>query len=167
MIVIVCGLPGSGKSYFAQELTKRIDGYYLNSDLVRREMFPVRKYSEVEKEVVYHAILKQTKVALRNWRIVVVDATFYKKSIREKFLDEIAQLDDIKWIEVVADEMLIRERLIKARSDSEADYAVYLKIKEQWEPLEIEHLVLESSRDNIEAMLEEALHFLKISNDRL
>jgi len=167
MIVIVCGLPGSGKSYFAHELTKRIDGFYLSSDLVRKEMLPVRKYSEAEKEAVYHAMLKQIKVASRNRRIIVVDATFYKKSIRKKFHDEIAQLDDIKWIEVVADEMIIQERMLKPRPESEADYAVYLKIKEQWEPLEIEHLVLESSRYNIEAMLDEALHFLKISNDRV
>jgi len=35
MIIIVFGLPGSGKSYFASKLAERINARYINSDVIR------------------------------------------------------------------------------------------------------------------------------------
>ena len=53
MVIIVCGLPGSGKSYFAERLAKKIDADYVNSDRLRKELFPSRTYSDREKATVY------------------------------------------------------------------------------------------------------------------
>ncbi|HUZ58418.1 MAG TPA: AAA family ATPase [Hanamia sp.] len=50
MIVIVFGLPGSDKSYFASRLAKMIHAGHVNSDKVRKEWFKERVYSEDEKK---------------------------------------------------------------------------------------------------------------------
>ena len=76
MIVIVFGLPGSGKSYFASHLASAINAEYLNSDQVRRTMFDRSTYSKKEKLAVYNEMLAQTRQAVSQKKNLVLDATF-------------------------------------------------------------------------------------------
>jgi predicted kinase len=89
MVVIVFGLPGSGKSYFARKLASKINGEYINSDLVRKEMFDKKTYSEQEKLLVYDEMIKWVNAAVNQYRKVVVDARFYKKDLRTRFVEEV------------------------------------------------------------------------------
>ncbi len=102
MIVIISGLPGSGKSFFAEQLAKKLDADYVNSDRLRKELFPTRTYSDYEKAAVYKAMLKRMAVAIRLGRNIVLDATFHKKSTRELFTKNTKE--KIHFIEVWADE---------------------------------------------------------------
>ena len=65
MIIIVLGLPGSGKSYFASRFAKLIHADYINSDRIRKSMFPARSYSEREKASVYNEMLELMRQAIR------------------------------------------------------------------------------------------------------
>lgn len=165
MIIIVFGLPGSGKSYFASKFAKMIQADYVNSDKVRKEIFEKRIYSAKEKKTVYDEMLEQMKEAIRQKKNIVLDATFHKKEIREMFVEALKGKEEISFIEVQADENIIRERLKKPRLYSEADFEVYQLIKQQNEPLNKPHLVLKSTDDNIDEMLHKAFEFLKIKND--
>ncbi|MCJ7468619.1 MAG: AAA family ATPase [Maribacter sp.] len=158
MIIMVFGLPGSGKSFFAARLAKELLADHVNSDRVRKKMFSERTYSEVEKAAVYDAMLVAMERAIRENENLVLDATFYKNKTRQLFLDKAKE--DIFIIEVLANETLIEERLKKSRPDSEADMEVYQLIKQQWEPLPLPHLVLESNNGNIDAMLQKAIQYL-------
>lgn len=162
MIVIVFGLPGSGKSYFATNLANMIKAVYINSDRVRRSLFAVRKYSTIEKQSVYDEMVMQMNKALQQHENVVLDATFYTNNIRKKFLDAGNKINNIIFIEVKADESLIKERLNRPRKDSEANFEVYKKIKKQWEPLDTDHLILQSTDDNITEMLEKTAAYLQL-----
>lgn len=159
MVILVLGLPGSGKSYFAERLAQKIHAEYSNSDQIRKEMFPDRTYSDSEKAMVYEALLKKMQEAIDKEKDVVLDATFYKNKIRESFIT--ISKGKIVFIEVWAEENIIQERLKKTRSFSEADLKVYQLLKRQWEPLEEPHLSLESTNNNIDAMLKKAVNFLK------
>lgn len=165
MIVLVFGLPGSGKSYFASRLAKMIHADYINSDKARKEMFEKRVYSEKEKKAVYNAMLQQLKEAIGQNRNVVLDATFHKKETRRIFVEAAPGKKKISFIEVQADENIIKERLKKPRQYSEADLEVYNLIKHQNEPLNEPHLILMSTNENIDEMLQEASEYLKIKND--
>ena len=158
-IVIVLGLPGSGKSYFASRLAEMLNAEYVNSDRLRKELFPKRTYSKSEKAQVYDALLKKMQTAIAQKNYVVLDATFHNRAIREPFIG--SGEDHIVFIEVQADETIIRERLQEDRPYSEADLTVYKLIKRQWEPLKRPHLTLRSTNDNIDAMLKRALQYLK------
>ena len=50
--------------------------------------------------------------------------------------------------------------------DSEADFEVYQKIKNQWEPLNEDHLILQSTDDNINEMLNKAAGYLQLQNEK-
>ncbi|OQP63932.1 hypothetical protein A3860_23120 [Niastella vici] len=166
MVIIVMGLPGSGKSYFASRLAKAIEVEYINSDRVRKKMITQRTYSSKEKQLVYNKMLELMKLAVIQKKDIVLDGTFYKHSIRKKFIDEARNATCIFFIEVRASESLIRERLKQNRADSEADYTVYKIIQAQWEPLQEKHLILQSTNDNINDMLQTAIDYLRIKNDK-
>lgn len=160
MIVIVMGLPGSGKSFFASRLSTAIHADYINSDRLRKKMIANRTYSIKEKELVYNEMRRQVSQAIKQNKNLVLDATFYKKEARNKFREEAAAAVDIIFIEIIANEELIKKRLESVREDSEAGFAVYKIIRKQWESMEQPHLILESTNDNIEDMLERAIHYL-------
>ena len=166
MVVIVFGLPGSGKSYFASRLARLINAEYINSDSVRRTFPDKKTYSLNEKILVYYKMLKRMKEMIKENRNLVLDATFYKSDIRKKFINEVKPNEKIAFIEVRAKETVITERLKKIRTDSEADFEVYKKIKNEMEPLNQDHLILQSTNNNIEEMLHKAAGYLNLSNDK-
>lgn len=161
-LILVCGLPGSGKSFFAQQLSIRINASYLNSDVCRKKLYPNhRSYSEKEKQSVYYVLLSSTETNLIHNKSVVLDATFYKKSLRLPFYKLVKQLNlELCIINIFADEKIIKIRTSVLREDSEADYSVYLKLKHLFEPIEKKHLILESTNTNIDSMISTALTFL-------
>lgn len=162
VLILVCGLPGSGKSFFAKHLSERILGHYLNSDVLRKELFPGnRTYSQQEKQTVYDTLLIRTQTSLPGKKSVILDATFYKESLRVPFY-LFAQKNRIPLyiFYITADELLIRERTSVTRIDSEADFSVYVKLKELFEPITLPYKTLVSEKDNIEMLIENALTYL-------
>jgi predicted kinase len=158
LIVIVFGLPGSGKSYFATRLATAIQARYVSSDELRKRMFAARTYSDEEKMRVYEAMLAAMEEAIARGDAVVLDATFGRAVWRRMFEDAAAAAGlRIIYIEIIAGEALIRERLQVPRTTSDADYTVYQQLKAGMEPLHEDHLVLSSSEDNIDSMLTQAM----------
>ena len=164
MIIAVMGLPGSGKSYFASRFAKKISANYFSSDIIRRQLLTYTHYTLDEKMRVYDIMIREMKTAISQKEDVVLDATFYKKEIREMFIQAAKGLDeDIIFIEIETDLVTTKERLNRRRKNSEADYPVYLKIKADFEPLEKPHLVLRSKSNNITQMITEAQSYLRSS----
>ena len=166
MVIIVFGLPGSGKSYFASKFANLIKATYINSDLERKKMIANRTYSEKEKLSVYNTLLVKMKEHIKQNRDLVLDATFNKNDIRKKFIKAAQPKVDLFFIEVRTSETLAMERLKEIRPDSEADFEVYKKIEKQWEPLNEDHLILYSGDNNITGMLQKAAEYLQIKNDK-
>ena len=161
-LILVCGLPGSGKSFFAKHLSEIMQAAYFNSDICRKELFPNnRTYSEKEKQSVYDALISSTETNLIHHTSVVLDATFYKNSLRLPFYNLASQLNcPYSIIYISAEESLIKERTSQIREDSEADYSVYLSLKDLFEPIEKPYLTLQSTNKNIDTLLSTALTFL-------
>ncbi len=161
MIILVSGLPGSGKSYFAEKLAARLEAEYLNSDQVRLTMKALGKYSFQDKLRVYHEMANQTTGLLTEKKTVVVDATFYRQRTCDLFFKLAMEKSiPIRIIEVIADEALIRERLNEPREFSEADFAVYEKVRDEFEKITAPHLILQSTNDNIIVMLNKAIQYI-------
>ena len=64
---------------------------------------------------VYNEMIAELKQAVKQNKNLVLDATFYNNDIRKMFLEEIKDNDDIIFIEIRAEEHLIRERLKKTK----------------------------------------------------
>lgn len=165
MIIIIFGLPGSGKSYFASRLAKKIGAKYVNSDRVRKELFAERDYSDQEKKIVYNHMQADMMQAVVQNNNLVLDATFHREETRKLFTDKIQNKEEIQFIEVQADEEIIRNRVSRKREYSDADFAVYKLILDENEPLLGPHLILQSTNENIDDMLKKAVHYLKTNYD--
>jgi predicted kinase len=164
MIIMVMGLPGSGKSYFAIQLAQRMNADYISSDQIRNEIVSKKTYSENEKLAVYNEMLVRMLNAVKGDRNVILDATFYKAKFRKQFAGE-GKSNEVLYIEIVADDQTVMGRLSRPRTNSDADFEVYKKIKREWEPLTQPHLILRSTNNNIEEMLNKATNYLHVSND--
>jgi predicted kinase len=161
MLILISGLPGTGKTTLAQAFAARSGALHLNSDLLRSELGLMGQYSREAKEWVYAALRESCRNALLAGKTVVVDSTFYKESIRAPFRDLAKTCGThLRWVEVRAQESTIRERVSKPRPDSEADFAVYEKIRDAAEPMPEPHLVLWSDATTLEKMVDSLLDYL-------
>lgn len=152
-LILICGLPGSGKSTLARAFALQTGTLHLNSDILRRELSLTGHYLPEEKQKVYDTLLEKTGAALASGLPVVVDSTFYNDAIRRPFRELAAKYRaPIHWIEIKASEATLRRRLQVPRPDSEADFAVYEKIRDSSEPLTDPHLTLWSDEMTLDEM---------------
>lgn len=137
------GLPGTGKSYLARLICERYGFMHLSSDEVRKEIDLRDHYGSSDKQMVYQVMQTKLDAALAEKKSVVVDTTFYQKKIRDEF-SKIAGNHHIKpcWILTDASEATVQERLQTERPDSQADYQVYLKIRNHFDHLSVPYLRL-------------------------
>lgn len=162
MLIIISGLPGTGKTTFARLLAQHLEAVHLNSDIIREELNRRGRYDDETKALIYRRMKKRTEEQLQRGATVIVDATFYKRSFRTPYYQLAARYrQPLKWIEMEAEESIIRERVATRRAYSEADFYVYQKIKKAYEPLAIPHLVLSSDAQSTQALLLEAMRYLE------
>lgn len=161
VIVMVMGLPGSGKSYFAKRLAKEIDALYLGSDEIRKEIGLMGSYHLENKLSVYEEMLKRAKRINKSGRSLVLDGTFYLQQVRGPFIFLAKSLSwKLSIIHIKADEALISKRLSKPREDSEADLKVYQKIKSEFEPIREPYLLIQSKDGSLQENVEKALKYI-------
>ena len=165
-LIVVLGLPGTGKTTFAAALANQLNAVHLNTDKIRALVGKRGKYNSDTKSVIYQLLFSKTEEALENNMHVIVDGTFSKDEWR-KDLEAIALKTDCKlsWIMMEASEAIIRERVSKKRKYSEADFQVYQTVKASYDPLKHEHLRLRTDLLSMNDMIEQALDFINRPND--
>ena len=163
VLIVILGLPGTGKTTFASALAARTGALHLNTDMLRVELGLRGQYDETTKARVYDELLRLTRNALKQGTPVVLDGTFYRQAFRDRITDLARETGAaLKWIELTASPETVKERVSHKRPYSEADFAVYMKIREAFEPLKEERLSLDSDQKTLGAMLREAREYIKL-----
>jgi len=150
-LVMMCGLPGSGKSWAARAIADRLGARHLASDHIRKGlagMPPTLRPSDGQKaglysrdmtDRTYAAMLAAAREQLRSGRTVVADANFPSQALRSPFL-ALARDLAVPLVLVHTDSRpeTIRERMLARAADaaeaSDADYGVYLAARARFEP---------------------------------
>ena len=152
VLIVVSGLPGTGKSYFCRRLTERLAAIILESDASRRVLFPSPSYSLAESGRLFKAVHRLIKELLGKGVSVILDATNLLERYRE-YLYSIAERLEVKLIlvRIEAPSSVVRERL-RARLEnteesSDADWEVYQKMKHSVDKITRKHYAVDSSRD--------------------
>ena len=71
MIIVVSGLPGTGKSYFAEKLSGRLGAVHFNSDKMRNALHVRGKYTIGDKLHIYIHSNDNTETRQYNYRIIL------------------------------------------------------------------------------------------------
>lgn len=153
--IVVSGLPGTGKSYFCRRLAERIPLYILESDMMRKTLFPSPVYSAEESARLFQAIHHLIEQLLKKGISIVLDATNLSERNRERLYHIADQLNaKLILVRVEAPPEVVRERL-KNRTEgaaleedhSEADWEVFQKMKTSVQKIGRNHFAVDTSRD--------------------
>lgn len=152
-LVILSGLPGSGKSWMARRIAERTGLPIVGSDDVRRRLRPARTYSAAESALVYDTCRRIVEIALRAGGGAVIDATNLREQTRRdwKALAE-------RWEAAFALVMMYASRPVTLQrlslrafepdpAHSEATYEVYERLRPTFEPTRLRHVAVESDAD--------------------
>lgn len=149
VVIMVRGLMGTGKTTVATTVSQSIDAMHLQTDAIRNEMFNQRDsaagygenlYRKDNRERVYEEMLHRMQQCLRNERSVVLDGTFLKSSLRNRFADAANALGARCVVVncVLPEEQAldrIRKRAEEGTSLSDARPELYRVQKEEEEPI--------------------------------
>jgi len=150
--IAVSGLPGTGKSYFCSRLAQRLPFIILESDALRKTLFPSPSYSSSESSLLFRTIHLLIEELLKKGVPLILDATNLSERYRE-YLYRIADQLNVKLIlvRIEASPEVVRQRL-KARqenseSKSDADWAVYQTMKFSVQKIRRNYYTVDTSRD--------------------
>ncbi|MWV41914.1 AAA family ATPase [Natrialba sp. INN-245] len=146
-LIVYCGLPGVGKSAASAYTTERLQAGRYRSDEVRKQLFPDPEYTAAETDATYEELLERARADLEGGSSVVLDATFRTERLRDRAAALAREVDaETVFTRVTCDPDVVERRLAeRTNSVSDADLRVYRLVKESFEPLERDHVVVDNS----------------------
>jgi len=172
-LIITCGLMGTGKTTIAKEIAK-IEGWaMISSDAVRKQLAGIpstrHEYTAFEKglysreftERTYKRMNEIAEEFLRNGKSVVIDASFSKKSERDKaYALAKATNAEFTCIELVCPEQKTKRRLTarmhKKGAISDGRWEIFPQQKASFEKVDEfgdeEHIVVDTSTPKQESV---------------
>jgi predicted kinase len=173
LVILLAGLPGTGKSTLARKIAKRYGLEHISTDSVRKRIFrDIRRdsfskgsYSSRQRMVVYDTVNYVLYTLLKHGVGCVLDGTFYQERLRAK-VKRISARFNAKFLLVIVTcpESLIRKRFEerekrKRRTLSDADSKIFEKFKELFEPTSLPHIEVNMVTDH-NKILERISHAL-------
>ncbi len=151
-IVVMLGLPGTGKSYIAERLAERIDAYHLMSDSIRKQLagVPVKMlhrsgteqglYTRTLGIKTYRELLRRARMFASAGHRVIVDATFLHPDSRAEARATAKKLGvPLLFVHADCPEKTIKTRMRRRAhrtTFSDADLKIYRAMKQRFDPPE-------------------------------
>jgi predicted kinase len=163
MIIMLAGLPGTGKSMLARELALALSGVVLDKDQIRAVLFPAARitYTTDQDDFCLSVMLQTATYLLGQQRDepVILDGRTFSRTYQVQTVEQHAAHLNVPLviIECTCADETARQRLEQdvATGRHLADnrtYALYLSIKARYEPIREPKLVVNTDhalRDNI------------------
>jgi len=151
-LLVVCGMPASGKSTIARELAKTLGVKIFSSDVMRKELFSLQPservdvsfeqgiYSKGGTSLTYGKLLLLAQDEIGKGCSVILDATYSSRHQRGEVLRLSRDMDvNIIFVECVCSEAVLKDRLLKREgtsSVSDARLRHFEQLKARFEPLD-------------------------------
>lgn len=84
-LIIMCGMPGSGKSTYAEKLSKKENAWIASTDYIRKQLYGDETRNDEPKKI-FGRLFYRIGMALDKKKSIIVDATNVTIRDRKKFL---------------------------------------------------------------------------------
>ncbi len=150
-LVVVCGLPGVGKTTVAERVADHVDGRILRTDVIRKDLFEDPQYTDSETEAVYAELRRRARDCVAEGSAAVLDATFADARFRDDVREMAERIaDGFELVEVECEEAVVERRIERRDGISDADFEIHLHFKELYDRIEADHVVVDNSGDEAE-----------------
>lgn len=171
MLILMAGLPGTGKSTLARELAARIGGHVLDKDVVRGALFGPEavEYRTEQDDVVVRAMLQAAAYLLDKNpdRCVFIDGRVFSRTYQVEEAVGFAEGIGTPWriIECVCSEETARRRIEDDRKTNShvatnRSFALYQEVAARFQPITHEKTVIDTDRP-IEECVSAALQAIR------
>jgi len=171
MIIALAGLPGSGKSFLAEEIVRRNPDFILfNKDTVRDVLFPktLTDFSSPQNDLCMKIIFQAIEYLLSKnpQRVIFIDGrTFSSKKQVDAVLDFTNRIQSpCKFVYCTCSEETAQIRIVKDQDQHLAknrDMDLYYSLKKNADPLTIPYLQLETDDpDRLDERVERVLAYI-------
>ena len=158
-LLMLAGLPGSGKSRFSRDVSSRHPFLVLESDRLRKALVAKPRYTRDEHSRVFSACHWLIDEFLEQGYPVLLDATNSAQRNRRPIL-AIAHRRNVPLAivvltappDVVQKRLQAREAGLDPATWSDAGWDVYARMAPAWQPVEQPHIVVDTSGDTTEAV---------------
>lgn len=147
-LVLVAGLPGTGKSVLSRGLAREAGFAWLRADAIRKELAGLDPLASASADVrsglytpewndrTYGECLARAKELLFLGSRVLVDASFKEERRREAFVDAAREWGvPVRLLVCTSQGTLVKQRLAARTKDpSDADWTIYEHVQRTWEP---------------------------------
>jgi len=150
MLIILTGLPGTGKSTVAAALARELGAVVLSTDKIRAESRKRPGFSRSEKGSVYERLIVRAKRGLEAGRSVVLDGTFYTESLRRAAAAAgRGTRASVFTVEVVSPVPAVKRRMERrlrtAKGIRPAGFEVHGFIRKSFEPVRGRHFTVDTA----------------------
>ncbi len=165
---MMAGLPGTGKSTYAKSLASALHGIVFDKDSVRSALFGEAwtEYSREQDDFCVEIMLRAAQYLCQKDEppsYVVIDGRSFSMRYQiERVAEFAAGLGyGAKIIHLVCSDGTARRRLALDHIAKNRDFALYLKVKQSFEPIEREHITINTDGGLTEAALRQCLRYLR------
>jgi len=170
MVVMMAGLPATGKSTLARALAERLSGAVLDKDVIRAALFEPGhvEYSLAQDDFCQEIMLQTAAFLLaKDAKLyVLLDGRMFSRRYQRERVIEFCRKAGTPWaiLECVCAERTALERLAEAVAQNthpaaNRTPALYREAGKAWEPIDDPKLVIDTDA-NLDSCVHQALHYV-------
>ena len=176
-VIVVCGVPASGKSHLAQAISASAGLPMISSDVVRKQLAgiaatdhaPAPAYRPIFSQRTYRELGRRAAQAVADGSGALVDATFRRAADRAAFTEGFADAASLTFVQCVAPDAVLAQRATARDHDpariSDATADIVASERHRFQALDEvgahEHLLLRTDRPTA-AMIADLLALLDV-----